>query len=129
MSDGTNPVRLSHNGRVSEIPVEPVAETINISGAGDTRDGALMFFLSRGDDMETAVTKATVMASIRIQYPCNEWEDHILEHVQDNPLFEDDLDELTTGTKVIQRGLFDHVDVDAEAANDPEGGLDHASNE
>jgi len=114
MSDGTDPVRVAHNGRVSEIPVTPVENAINVSGAGDTRDGALMFFLSRGEDMETAVHKATEMASIRIQYPNNDWEHHVLEHVEGNPLFKDDVAEIRAAQSPDEPGLFD----DIWAAND-----------
>ncbi len=131
MSDGTDPVRLSHNGQVTEIPVTPAANPINVSGAGDTRDGALMFYLSRGEQMETAVAKATEMATIRIQYPDNEWESHIYEHVAENPLFADDLDELKTGTARVQPDLFDYVaakpanfDSAQDAQNDADGALD-----
>ena len=127
MSDGTNPVRLSHNGKVTEIPVMEVENPINVSGAGDTRDGALMFYLSRGDDMETAVTKATVMASIRIQYRDNDWEGHIYDHVVDNPLFADDVEELTAHHNRHLPTFFDQLPDQAE--NDPDGGLDEVSNE
>ncbi|PCI57103.1 MAG: hypothetical protein COB36_02195 [Alphaproteobacteria bacterium] len=118
MSDGIDPVRLSHNGKVSEIPVTPAENPINVSGAGDTRDGALMFFLSRGEEMETAVAKATEMATIRIQYYGNEWEDHIFKHVMDNPLFDDDLAELATSHSKPKQSLL------PDAANDPDGGYD-----
>jgi len=94
MSDGMDPVRLSHNGKVTQIPVIPAERVINVNGAGDTRDGALMFYLSRHDDVEVAVEKATVLASIRIQYPDHEWETHIYDHVKDNPLFANDLPEM-----------------------------------
>ena len=120
MSDGTDPVRLSHNGQVSEIPVTPAENAINVSGAGDTRDGALMFFLSRGEEMETAVTKATEMATIRIQYPGNEWENHIYDHVKDNPLFADDIAEIKAVHDGGQPGLFD----DVPAANDQDFDVD-----
>ncbi|MGN7438629.1 MAG: carbohydrate kinase family protein [Alcanivorax sp.] len=122
MSDGTDPVRLSHHGKVSEIPVTPAENPINVSGAGDTRDGALMFFLSRGDEMETAVAKATEMATIRIQYPGNDWEHHIYDHVKDNPLFADDMDELDAMHDKTQPGLFDDL---PNAANDRDDDLDH----
>ncbi len=116
MSDGTDPVRVAHNGQVSEVPVTPVENAINVSGAGDTRDGALMFFLSRGEDMETAVHKATEMASIRIQYPNNDWEHHVLEHIEGNPLFQDDVEEIRAYQRQNEPGLFD----DISAANDDE---------
>ncbi len=49
MSDGLDPVRVAHEGQVHEIPVIPADTLVNVNGAGDSRDGALMFYLARGD--------------------------------------------------------------------------------
>ena len=73
MSDGTQPVQLYHDGRHIEIEVVPHDGPIYANSVGDTRDAALMFFLSRGDEMEMAVRKATSIASLKVQYPNSDW--------------------------------------------------------
>ena len=102
MSDGSVPVNIFHNGReMDEIELPQVDEekAINVSGAGDTRDGAFMFYMTRGDDEYTALRKASVVASIRIQYPNNEWTKHFLDHVREDPLFKDDVEFLEAAVK------------------------------
>lgn len=94
MSNSTRPVRVLHRDEESEIPVQKVRGNVHALGVGDTRDAALLFFLLQGDDVRIAAQKATALATIKVQYPGNEWESHILEHIQDNPLFAKDIERL-----------------------------------
>jgi len=98
MSNSTTPVCLYHDGEVSNSFVEKAEEAINAVGVGDTRDGALLFFLAKGEEMAMAVEKASAVATIRIQYPDNDWKDHFYEEILRNErfkkLFRDDLEEL-----------------------------------
>jgi|GEM_PF-3068164 len=88
MSNSTMPVCFSHAGDVSNINVEAAEKgAVNPLGVGDTRDGAFFFFIAKGDDDYTAADKATAIATIRIQYPDNEWEYHFYEDVQKNECF------------------------------------------
>ncbi len=124
MSDGLDPVRVYHEGKVSEIPVTPAPKLVNVNGAGDTRDGALMFYLSRGDEMIDAVAKASAVSSIRMQYQEHEWEDRFYDHVKDNPLFASDIADIEHAREMKIQGF-----VGGPAANDDkpynEGNMEH----
>ena len=48
MSNGKKPVLVTHKDKPYSITVEPTERAINKKGVGDTRDGALLFFLARG---------------------------------------------------------------------------------
>ncbi|MFP4386941.1 MAG: PfkB family carbohydrate kinase [Alphaproteobacteria bacterium] len=109
MSDGTQPVQLLDDGQVQQIDVVPVDNPINVSGIGDTRDGALMFFLVNGDDREVALRKAMEVAALRIQYPGEEWTEHFLDHVKNNPLFAKDIEAIRLAT-----GREENVHVDLQ---------------
>ncbi len=113
MSNGTESVLVTHDNKEYDITVEPARQAINKNGVGDTRDGALIFFLARGDDMLTAADKATAVATIRVQYPGTEWKDHFIEEVMANPrfkwLFEGDLPEL----KCMRSKAIEKFDVES----------------
>lgn len=63
MSDGINPVQIWHNNKRYKIDIEPYDGQLYSSCVGDTRDAALVYFLSLGDNFLTAVEKATAVAS------------------------------------------------------------------
>lgn len=87
LSDGAKPVRVSVSGEEHTVEVAPIEGPKYKNGAGDTRDGAFLYFLSQGDDILTAAKKATFMASVKIRYPGNTWLEHITEHAAESDLF------------------------------------------
>ncbi len=98
MSNSSKDVRVHHNGDEYSFAVEEPKRTINIKGVGDTRDGAFIFFLVRGDDVLTAIEKATAVATIRIQYSGDDWTKYFVKEVMGNErflrLFDNDLYDL-----------------------------------
>ncbi len=102
MSNNTHPVRLFHEGEKHEFPVQEAKQAINTKGVGDTRDSAFIFFLAKGDNVLMAAEKATAVATIRIQYPGDEWTKYFVKEIKENKrfleLFSEDLPEIELAT-------------------------------
>ncbi len=67
--------------------------------------------------MLEAVGKASAIATIRMQYPEHEWQNHVFEHVKDNPLFENDLRDLQIAAdqKVVKAPFGENARNDNDA--------------
>ncbi|MGQ0527997.1 MAG: hypothetical protein ACT4OY_08235 [Alphaproteobacteria bacterium] len=103
VSNGSKPVEVCINGQFFKLSVEnipyfpeydengtPKKKLLDNLGAGDVRDAAMGFFISRGEDFGTALGKASRIASFSTQYPGRTWIAHLDEFLRADPVLKRD---------------------------------------
>lgn len=85
----TQRISAAQDGARGLIPSLTINK-VDTLGAGDTRDGAFCFFLLRGDEPDTALRKANIIASLSCEYYGRDWTVHLAERLKAFPEFQED---------------------------------------
>lgn len=86
ISDNNNPIRIFSTGVESVMPVRKV-NSVDILGAGDTRDSAMGVFLVEGDSFIEALAKGSDLASFSIEHYGRKWVSKLREYMRNNQLY------------------------------------------
>lgn len=95
MSNQTDPVKVWSYESEFEIPVQPArVNPPYINAAGDTRDAGILWALSRGFAMNTAIEFGTAVASVKANYPGLAWGNHVYDDLSKHPVISQSMQSL-----------------------------------